>query len=164
MGSPSLPHNVMPRLGLGLGISSASKLLSIPTPSEFPLNTASIILNFPSDVTQYFGTIGAGNYPLQRLNNSHWITSGSVPLPPPNFYSALSMTYNSNWPGSYGYFPEGNNRWVVYRGFNDDGNKYFESLYYHPTHPNTSIPSGGWLLASFVGSQTIGGVLTITAA
>jgi hypothetical protein len=121
-------------------------------------------LNFPSPVTQYFGTIGAGNYPLQRINNSNWTTSGAAPLSPPNFYNALSMTYNSNWPGSYGYFPEGNNRWVVYRGFNDDGNKYFESLYYHPTHPNTSIPASGWLLASFNGNPTIGGVLTITAA
>ena len=137
-----------------------------PTPttsSGITLNTESIILNFPSPVTQYSGTIAAGNYPLQRLNNSNWITSGSVPLPPPNFYNALSIAFNSNWPGSYGYFPEGNNRWVVYRGYNDDGNKYFESLYYHPTHPNTSIPASGWLLASFNGNQTIGGVLTITA-
>ena len=152
----------MPKLGIGLSLPQTRKVEA--TPSEFPLNTTSIILNFPSDVIPYWSFWSAGNYSLQRLNNSNWITSGSPALPPPNFYSGLGLTHNSLWPGNYGGFPEGNNKWVVYNGYNDDGNKYFESLYYHPTHPSTSIPSSGWLLGSFFGNQTIGGVLTITAA
>jgi len=152
----------MPKLGVGLSLPQTRGVKA--TPSQFPLSSSQIVLNFSSTVTQYGSPISAGNYPIQKLNNSHWITSGAVPLPPPNFYNALSMTFNSNWPGSYGGFPEGNSRWVVYRGFNDDGNKYFESLYYHPTHPSTSIPSSGWALASMFGNPTTGGVLTLTAA
>ena len=135
-----------------------------PPPSNLPLSTTPIILNFSSEVISGAGfPFSAGNYSLNRFNNSNWRTSGETQLSPGFFYG-LSMTYNSSWPGTYGGFATGDNKWVVYRGYDDDGTPYFDSLYYHPTHPSTSIPYSGWLLGSLFGTPTTGGNLTITAA
>jgi hypothetical protein len=154
----------MPKLGLGLGLPDTRIVSSsVPPPSELPLSTTPIILNFSSDVSGYSTFLSAGNYSLVRTDNSNWRTSGQTQTSP-GFYFGLAMTYNSSWPEAYGGFIDGNNKWVLYNGYSDDGSPYFDSLYYHPTHPSTSIPYSGWLLASFYGTQTTGGDLTITAA
>jgi len=153
----------MPRLSLGLGVSSSSKLpQGRAAPPGIPLNSSTITLNFPSAVHGSSRSFSSGNYSLSRLDNSQWRTSGQGPLTP-GFYSGLGLTYNANWPQSYGGFPEGNNKWVVYNGYNDEGSAYMDILYYHPTANSTSIPVNGWLLGSFYGTPTTGGDLTITA-
>ena len=156
----------MPSLSLNVGLNNGRKLPfgGGAAPSNLPLSTTPIILNFSSTVDGGGGAYFAGgNYSLVRVDNSDWRTSGQSQASA-GFYFGLAMAYNSSWPESYGGFIDGNNKWVVYNGYSDEGNPYFESLYYHPTHPSTSIPYSGWLLASFYGTQTTGGSLTITAA
>jgi len=156
----------MPSLSLNIGLNNGRKLPfgGGAAPSGIPLSATPIILNFSSEVNGGGGFNRAGgDYSLVRTDNSNWRTSGQGPTSE-GFYYGLGMTYNASWPESFGGFIDGNNKWVVYNGFADEGSAYFESLYYHPTHPSTSIPSSGWLLASFYGTQTTGGNLTITAA
>jgi len=158
----------MPSLSLNIGLNNGRKLPfggGGSPPGDLPLSTTPIILNFSSEVSGGGGVFyrPAGNYSLVRVDNSNWKTSGETQTSA-GFYFNLAMTYNSSWPESYGGFIDGNNKWVIYNGYTDEGNPYFESLYYHPTHPSTSIPYSGWLLASFYGTQTTGGNLTITAA
>ena len=142
---------------------SAPAITITAAPPGIPLNSSTITLNFPSAVHGSSRSFSSGNYSLSRLDNSQWRTSGQGPLTP-GFYVGLGLTYNANWPQSYGGFPEGNNKWVVYNGYSDEGSAYMDILYYHPTANSTSIPVNGWLLGSFYGTPTTGGDLTITAA
>ena len=127
-------------------------------PQILPSN---IKLNFSSFVQPYWGYFSAGNYPLSTFNNTNWKTNGAERLNLAIF-EGLGLTFSEFSPGSYGGFPQGNNKWVVYNGYNDDGNIYMDILYYHPTASSDSIPVSGWLLGSTFGLQTIGGSLTIT--
>ena len=129
--------------------------------TSLPLSTSPITLTFSQTATSGNGFSASGSNSLIRANNNNWFTSGEGQTGY-GFYTGLAMAHHASWPESSGGFATGNGKWVVYIGWVDDGSPYMEILYYHPTHPSTSIPISGWLLGSTYGSPTTGGTLTIS--
>ncbi len=133
-----------------------------------------ITLNLPSTTQGYSTTYPAGNYILARNpNNIIW---QAEPAPPYAGYGGVPWdTFGSDTqmkrpilmksptaPGAYGGFSEGNSKWCICASYANAGQQYLDIFYYHPTHPLTSIPKTGWVLASSFGTPSTGGVATIS--
>jgi hypothetical protein len=152
----------MPALGLSRSLPTMSLFGSaVVVPTDLPLSSSPITLTFSQTTTSSNGFSFSGANSLIRLNNNSWYSSGETPTSP-GFYNGLGMAHQASWPETYGGFATGNSKWVVYAGWVDDGTPYMDIFYYHPTHPNTSIPISGWLLGSTFGTPTTGGTLTIS--
>jgi hypothetical protein len=131
-----------------------------------------ITLNLSATTRGYSTTYPAGNYILARnSNNIIWQAeppvSVGIQLPWSTFGNDTQMKRpilmkSPTAPGAYGGFEEGNSKWCICASYVDDGQQYLDIFYYHPTHPLTSIPKTGWVLASSYGVPSTGGVATIS--
>ena len=151
----------MPLIGLSLSLPVVNPLQQQVALEFLPLSSNSVTLNFSSAVQGYWQGFSAGNYSLARVNNNNWKTSGADQTSQ-GFYYGLAMAHHASWPGTFAGFFSADNKWFIYNGYVDDGSPGMDILYYHPSHPHTSIPISGWLLGSSFGTPTTGGTLTIS--
>jgi hypothetical protein len=152
----------MPALGLSRSLPTMSIFGSVvAVATELPLSSSPITLTFSQTTLTANGFSASGVRSLTRFNNNNWRTSGQTQATQ-GFFTGLAMTYNAGWPETFAGFTTGNSKWVVYIGWVDDGSPNMDILYYHPTHPDTSIPTSGWLLGSTFGSPATGGTLAIS--
>jgi len=147
----------MPRLSLGLGVSSSSKLPSAAAPSGFGLPSSITIAGAVGGSISVNGTYSKTNQAIGYLAAS---TNGSFNyynFTAPNPYITSPLNTNSN--GDYNY--EG---WVIALGS--------DNAYYFMTNPSTdkfNFPTTGWVYSDVFGGSNNAGQsgpasLTITAA
>ena len=137
----------MPRLSLGPGVSSSSKLPSAAAPSNIPLSQTNISLTgfsyIPIANPEVPFSLIARSAISTRENNASWYSDLSSPNNPTGFDILLTFSAGA-WR-------------IDVRFFDPD----FTELAATNPAPNTSIPVTGWVLEAGAGNS---GSVTITAA